>query len=478
MNPFVSTPVRRSEPKLAGIPAALFGFASLILLACVLLLGSAISQAGSDERLRRNLLMVLMALLGCGVSFLRTFGASPTLSDRVVAICALLLPCYALLQTVPLPLWLVSFLSPARGELVRALAPITGFSQTFASLSIVPGITFSHFVLICGYAVMFFSVRNLVRTAPDSGWLFTAPILTVAALEAISGFFQLTAGASVRGSYDIKNHFAGLLIMALPFAVAFLLSVANGVTQGDALDIPVGVRFTAALILVALLLLGISFALSRGGFVAALVSAAVLFTLAFPRGMSVRKWFAASSAAGLAFLVGLFFLTPMVVVQRLGEHSSSGRIAIWENTLDLIAAYPLVGCGLGGYESAILRFKTTVLFNDLDYAHNDYLQFFGELGIVGFVIAAAFFATLLVRSVRAAASRKSSRWVAVGCAGALSAILAHSFFDFNLYVPANALVLAWIGGLTAGLPVSRGPQNEALPIEVWSAAPNRSMRFP
>jgi hypothetical protein len=39
----------------------------------------------------------------------------------------------------------------------------------------------------------------------------------------------------------------------------------------------------------------------------------------------------------------------------------------------------------------------------------------------------------------------------VACAGALAAILLHSLADFNLYIPANAMLLAWIAGMTAGL---------------------------
>ena len=44
-----------------------------------------------------------------------------------------------------------------------------------------------------------------------------------------------------------------------------------------------------------------------------------------------------------------------------------------------------------------------------------------------------------------------ARYFAVACAGALAAILVHSLADFNLYIPANAMLLAWIAGMTAGL---------------------------
>ena len=38
--------------------------------------------------------------------------------------------------------------------------------------------------------------------------------------------------------------------------------------------------------------------------------------------------------------------------------------------------------------------------------------------------------------------------------GAFAAIGAHSFVDFNLYTPANAMLLAWISGIAASLDVT------------------------
>jgi hypothetical protein len=41
------------------------------------------------------------------------------------------------------------------------------------------------------------------------------------------------------------------------------------------------------------------------------------------------------------------------------------------------------------------------------------------------------------------------RYVALACAGSFAAIMLHSFVDFNLYIPANAMLLAWIAGIAA-----------------------------
>jgi O-antigen ligase len=462
---------------LHGIRRFVFAGAALVLVASVLLLGSAVGQAALDERLRRSFCLVLFGALGAVVIFLRAKTVESSALDRVIAAAAIILPCYALLQIVPLPFAIVTALSPLRAEVLRALAaltPLAGGPPSFASLSIVPGITFTHFVLITGYAVVFFSIRELVRFAPRSGWFFAVPVLVAAVLECLAGLIQAAAGVVPHGTYAIKNHFAGLLTMALPFAVAWLLFAVHGAKRGG-LDTAVGVQLSGAAVLASLLVVGIVLSLSRGGFVSALVSMVVIAVVAFPSGMSGRGRLLACGAACLALFSGLFYLTPMALVQRLAEHTSSGRIAIWRNTLDLIRAYPLVGCGLGGYESAMLRFKTTVLMNDLDYAHNDYLQFLGELGAIGFLIGAVLFGALLVRTVKATAPGSPNRWVAVGCAGALAAILTHTMLDFNLYVPANALTLAWIAGISAGLS-SRMRDEDGVSTEVLSTVSSQSRR--
>jgi hypothetical protein len=44
--------------------------------------------------------------------------------------------------------------------------------------------------------------------------------------------------------------------------------------------------------------------------------------------------------------------------------------------------------------------------------------------------------------------RGSRNWeLAVGLLGALFAIALHSLVDFNLYIPANALTVAWLCGI-------------------------------
>jgi O-antigen ligase len=152
------------------------------------------------------------------------------------------------------------------------------------------------------------------------------------------------------------------------------------------------------------------------------------------------------------------FLPPDKLIARFAQLVSTdptgeGRARLWAETVPLIRAYPVFGCGLGGYETAFMRFKSFEPLVTDDFAHNDYLQLLAELGLVGFAIGAALALSVVRTAVQKAlgSADAGTRYFAVACAGALAAILVHSVADFNLYIPANAMLLAWIAGMTAGL---------------------------
>ena len=163
------------------------------------------------------------------------------------------------------------------------------------------------------------------------------------------------------------------------------------------------------------------------------------------------------AALGLAVVVGMLLLAPAQMILRFADISSEDRFNVWRDTLHLVAAYPIFGCGLGGYESAFEKFRTSSVDVLQIYAHNDYLQYLAELGIVGMLIASGFLVVIGLRSVRARLLHRQpdSRWLGLACAGSLAAIFIHSLADYNLYVVANASLLAWICGLVAAIPEAK-----------------------
>ena len=120
----------------------------------------------------------------------------------------------------------------------------------------------------------------------------------------------------------------------------------------------------------------------------------------------------------------------------------------------MIRAYPVFGCGLGGYESAFPKYKVSGPLVSDDHAHNDYLQFLAEMGVMGAAILFVLGATTVRAAFRGVFSASDpSVWsLALACTGSLSAILLHSTADFNLYIPANAMVVSWIAAMASALP--------------------------
>jgi O-antigen ligase len=468
----------RSHDSRVVIPFILFAAA---LIYGVLTMGVAVSQVSMEGHLHRDFFLLAVGFLGVAAAIAGWRPSEPGDSaERAILIAAVALPCYALFQFIPLPAAFVTFLSPARRELLRGIEPIVGH-RSFASVSIVPAATFNHFLLFSGYCVVFFAVREFARRL-RSPWVIAAPVVLVATIEAILGLAQFFAGGEGKqgatGTYAIREHLGGLLEMALPLAAMYSAYLIRDIWRRDAEGVSAIPQALAALAVSGLLLAGALFTLSRGTFLSVLTSALVIGSFGLTGSASMRKRLAIMLAILTCSVISLFFLTPIELLSRLSEHSSAGRTAIWRDIPGAIAAYPVFGCGLGGFESALLKFKDTVPTLVIDYAHNDYLQLLTELGIAGFSIAAVLFGTVVTRVAIIATTASRERWIALACLGSLAAILTHSMVDFNLYIPANAAVLAWICGLGSGLtpsePRERPDSTRDRVIEVLSASERQS----
>jgi O-antigen ligase len=365
----------------------------------------------------------------------------------------------AVLQVIPLPLGVLKIISPARAELLTAAQPLLG-PVSMATLSVQPAATLEHIFRLAGYVLVFLMLRDL-------GWSFrsrpfwpVAPILAIAWLEALLGIVQAHLGgvnAIASGTYPNRNHFAGLLAMTLPFTVAAAVAVyRNGKSKFETPAAP-AIAACALLGAGATLLVGILFSLSRMGFLAALAGLVVSGAVAVSGGKpGWRTWVPLLTLLLVSALAFVFLPTDPLIVRfadlaATDDISGDTRAQVWGDTLRLIEAYPVFGSGLGSYESALMRFKSAAPMNAVDYAHNDYLQTAAEFGLPGLLVLLALGGVVIFRAVQAAARQDNARYIAIACIGAFAAIALHSLVDFNLYIPANAMLLAWIAGLAASL---------------------------
>jgi O-antigen ligase len=272
-------------------------------------------------------------------------------------------------------------------------------------------------------------------------WAAALPLLLIAALEGALGlaqFLAMRAGAgpvdSATGTYPNRNHFAGLMEMVLPVAAAGAFALRR-------------VWWAAAgmMAVAALLLLGTVISLSRMGFLAALGGLFVLGVLL----LGGRGRLTAGLVTGVV-LMGAFVVLPtnewiarFATIAQSEDIGADSRAQIWRETVPLIRDHWVAGVGMGAYEPAFYRYKRVAPMNMVDYAHNDYLQYWAEWGLVGMAIGLG----VLGRCLWWMGKGLEKSWVVAGAWGAAAAMGIHSLVDFNLYIPGNVLVLAWILGM-------------------------------
>ncbi len=372
----------------------------------------------------------------------------------------LALPCYCALQLLPLPLGLLGVLSPARAQLIAALGPVMPAVHG-APIAVHPPMALYWSFSILSYIATFFLVRELGWRFAERPWVTVIPLLVVGFVEAVFGMIQVSAGwpnAQATGTYTNRDHFSGMLEMLLPLAVMFGWSILQRRREHFEQSLSPALQVCSVWATAALFLVAIVYSLSRMGFFVAICSLFVALSLSFgPRLPSKNFRTIGLTALALGALALFIFLPPDQLIARFADMASSGKITpdarvyFWKETLSLIDEFRWFGCGLGGFESSFLKYQAAMNGFRVEFAHNDYLQYLAELGIVGFGILMAAVVGVAIPVVKGIVriEDENRRLLLVGCAGSFVAIGIHSFVDFNLYIPANAMILAWIGGIAS-----------------------------
>jgi O-antigen ligase len=270
--------------------------------------------------------------------------------------------------------------------------------------------------------------------------------------------FASWPSAEATGTYTNRDHFSGLLEMVLPLAILYGLAILR--QKRARFESPALPAIAACLVwaVSGLLLLGIIYSLSRMGFLDALFVLFFIGVLSVGPRVPSRKWrWYSFSAVGAIILFMFFFFPPSQLIARFAEISSAGqvsadaRLSFWKSTIQLIKANLWFGTGFGGFESPFLKYQTSANGYRVEFAHNDYLQHLAELGVLGFAPTLALIGGVLAETFRGILKlgEDERRLLVIACAGSFLAIAIHSLVDFNLYIPGNAMTLAWIGGIAS-----------------------------
>lgn len=393
-------------------------------------------------------------------------------------VAVLLFYSLCLIQIIPLPPWFVEVVSP---EAYRIHTLLGGAAPgAWRTISIAPYATLQELLLLLAYAAVFTVVVAQVRNRAQYRRIIhllvglAVGMVLLALLQKafwngrIYWFYPvdpyLESGSGIWGPYINRNHFAGYLEMVIPLALGMLLYLSPATSSSSAASARSSLfRFLSSSrlggraawgMLSLVLVAALCATLSRG----AMIGCALSFALFMVMSRSRRFLRGCTS-----LLQALLLLLALVVVDaawgRLEDRFESldvqhvSRLDAWTDALGLVRDFPLTGSGLGSFEAAFRRYQAHMTGGIFDHAHNDYLELFTDVGLVGLIPALLVVLFFVARLVARWRSRRGRFAVCLGAGGicSLAALAVHSFSDFNLRIPANALLAVVIAGLTHAL---------------------------
>jgi len=400
----------------------------------------------------------------------------------------------SLLQIVPLPAGLVKLLSPKAYGIYAALvrdAVIAPSSRL--TLSLAPGASVSKLVLMLCYGLFGYLVLKTVRSRRRAEILVVV-VLASALFQAVYGMAETFSGhemifgrpkryglGSVTGTFVNRNHLAGFLEMVFPLSLGYLLAKARyfAMEKGISLRRRVlwfsqeSLQWTLLLALVPIFIgVGLIFSRSRSGIMVLAVTAVLAVAAA-------ASWRAFSPAdrlgpgrrrdPGFGRMVRLVVMAVLAVAVWLGigpvierfsevDITAEGRRTFYQNTLEMIGDFPWAGTGKGTYVNAYPIYEKVDDHVRLSFAHNDYLEYLSENGVIGGGALILAGAGLLVWLVVLWRRRHSgfAKGIGLGAILGVTALFLHGFTDFNLQITANAAYFVTLAMLAAAVLARNG----------------------
>jgi len=309
-------------------------------------------------------------------------------------------------------------------------------------------LTRTEIVKFSAYAVLFFLTAQVFRQRPDLTKLVWFLILLgfgvslfgivqhFTTTSKIYWYRELPLGGDLFGPYVNRNHFAGFVELVAP--VGLSLMAFRGVRRD---------LFPLATLLTIIPVSALILSGSRGGIVSFAFELGVLALLVRSRKSREGPRMAAVGIVALAAVALILWIGAGKAIERFstlpsGDTSLARRGTMVRASAEIVRDHPIFGAGLGTIVAVYPRYETYYDGRVVEHVHNDYMEGLAETGIVGGLCGLAFL-TLLYMQARGdfeAEQGHFSRAIHAGAIVAVSGLLLHSFVDFNLHIPSNALL--------------------------------------
>lgn len=332
-----------------------------------------------------------------------------------------------------------------------------------------PYLTRTMLLKVTAYFLVLFLATQAFRERKDLHWLAWFVMVFSFAVSLLGIVQHFTSGSEIYWMSDLKvgdpygpyvnrNHFAGFVELTVPVGLALIAF------RGVKRDL-----FPLAALLTIVPISAIILSASRAGIMGLCLEILVLVLLA-----RSRKAWRGQRATAVA-IVGLFALAAVTWVGASRAIERFAGISIHEVTLGRRASmfrgaahifldHPIKGCGLGTLIDVFPAYETAYDGKVIDHVHDDYIEGLAEMGLLGGICGAVFLWTLYREGRKSFIAEQGhfSRGLHAGAIMAVSGLLFHSFVDFNLQIPANALLFLLQAHLVTSPPLppdTGGPGN-------------------
>jgi len=312
------------------------------------------------------------------------------------------------------------------------------------------------------YLLLFFLLAQSFRVRADLSrlvWFLMLMCFGVSLLGIVQHFTSegtiywlrpLRSGGDPFGPYVNRNHFAGFVELTLPVGLAMLIF------RGLRRDLYPLASLLTIIPIGALILSG-----SRGGIVSFGFEVAVLWLLAKTRKGPEGPRLTALAIVALAAVALIAWLGAGEAIERFsmvrpGEVTIERRFTMSQGAAHIFEDHPVKGAGLGALVAIYPRYEILYDGRLVDHVHNDYIEMLAETGVLGGLCGLAFLWILFreAKTCYGAEQGHFSRALHAGAVTGLCGMLLHSFVDFNLHIPANALLFLLQAYLATSTPLS------------------------
>jgi len=386
----------------------------------------------------------------------------------------------ALIQLVPMPVRIVSIISPntvnIRNELLSDLLSANKLLKSMP-LTLYPYATKHALRLLLAITGVFVVVLNVFRRPDQIKRLLMAIsviggiVATITLAQNLFGngkiywFINSDNCKGFSGPFVNHSNYGQFMNLSIGAALGLFMVklreafVGNKITPPNVLKYLSSKSAYSLWLMVAIISVGtttVFVSLTRGGMVSMII--AITFTtllITSRRSKQVPIWIMVILALGAFTCVlytGFDAVYDRLATLRNFHEAEAGRLQILKDIAVIWTKFPALGTGFGTHSVVYPMFDRSTITALAMHAENEYAQVLEETGLIGLILLIIFAVIVWSNYVKTIHNTKSPICpAAYGLGFGILAIMTHSLSDFGQHLPANAVLSAIFCALLLGL---------------------------